>query len=135
MECSQFYFFGLTYNVHLDTNGKKPADYIKELVGGSIASEENLYEASQRIALVEDERFFINRQIGTYKEYQGKGSNIQNLLDFTNSRIIDEGINVTLDINNRYAYLVSGNSTNMDNFKDDLLSIYDKIECNLKRWE
>lgn len=129
----QYFFCGITYNVYLDTDGKTPVEYIKDILGESISGIENLYEASQRIALIEDNQFFINQQVGTYKEYQGRGT-VQNLLDFSSSKLVSEGVNVVLDVNNRYAYLQKGESISFENFEETVAKIYEMIEQNLQKW-
>ncbi len=131
---NQYYFCGITYNVHLDLKGERPIDYIKQCIGGEILKEQNLYEASQRIALVENDSFFVNQQIGTFREYQGKGNSIPNLVDFATSRLVAEGVNVTLDINNRYAYLCEGRARELSEFEEVVSEVYNKLEHNLEKW-
>ena len=130
----QYYFCGITYNVHLNTKEKTPVDYMKDLLGDKFTKGQNIYEASQRIAVIEDDCYFVNQQIGTYKEYQGKGNSIPNLLDFKNSKLVSEGVNLVLDVNNRYEYLYSGLSKEFTSFDDIVKKIYEIIESNLSKW-
>ena len=64
---------------------------ICNLLGGNLTDKENLYEVMQRVALLEENKFFVNRQISTFKEYQSNGINIPNLIDFSNSKLVAEG--------------------------------------------
>lgn len=132
---NEYYFFGLTYNIHLDIGASTPLDYIKDLLGGNLTSKENLYEVMQRVASLEEDKFFINQQISTFKEYQSNGMNIPNLIDFTNSKLVAEGVSVSLDINNRYAFLNKGANTQMQDFDADFIKIFDLIEQNMKKFE
>lgn len=132
---NEYYFFGLTYNIHLDIGKVAPLDYIKNLLGGNLTDKENLYEVMQRVALLEENKFFVNHQISTFKEYQSNGMNIPNLIDFSNSKLVAEGVSVSLDVNNRYAFLNKGSNTKMQEFDDDFLKIIDLIEQNMKKFE
>lgn len=129
-----YYYFGMTYNVRLDIQNEIPTEYLKKRLGIKI-NRETAYEISQRIASVEDDRFFVNKQISTFREYQGKGENIPNLMDFSNSILVDEGVIVTLDINNRYAYLKTGKSVSMKHFFSDMKIIAEKLKSNIKDLE
>lgn len=127
----EYYFFGITYNIHLDIGNSNPLDYIKELLGESVSANAKLYEVMQRVASVDSDRYFVNRQISTFKEYQSKGIVSPNLLDFSNSKLISEGVNLSLDVNNRYAFLGSGKTAVMDSFEDELSSIFKLVEKNI----
>ena len=131
----KYYFFGLTYNVELEGGYSNSLEHIKKLLGGNVAEQHNLYEASQRIALVEDEKFFVNQQIGTFRQYQSNGISIPNLLEFTNSKLVSEGVSVTVDVNNRYAFLNSGNSFGLDCFDSDFDRIFSFVEETLQKWK
>ena len=121
-------------NEHLNTKEKTPVEYMKDLLGDKFTKGQNIYEASQRTAVIEDDCYFVNQQIGTYKEYQGKGNSIPNLLDFKNSKLVSEGVNLVLDVNNRYEYLYSGLSKEFTSFDDIVKKIYEIIESNLSKW-
>ena len=82
----------------------RPIDYIKKYLGGDIPHD-GLYEASQNIACVKDDKYFVNQQIGTYREFQGRPGVVPNLFEIGNSAIVSEGISLALDINNRYQYI------------------------------
>ena len=97
--------------------------------------EENLYEVLQRVALVEEKKFFVNQQVSTFREYQNSGKNIPNLLDFSNSKLISEGVSISLDINNRYSFLYKGTNTKMQEFDVEFEKIYSLMEQNFKKWE
>ncbi|MCI9052558.1 MAG: hypothetical protein HFI05_11700 [Lachnospiraceae bacterium] len=131
----EYYFFGLTYNARLDIGKDKPLEYIKTLLGDNLSKEENLYEVLQRVALVEEKKFFVNQQVSTFREYQNSGKNIPNLLDFSNSKLISEGVSISLDINNRYSFLYKGTNTKMQEFDVEFEKIYSLMEQNFKKWE
>ena len=133
IDITTFYFAGISYNVRLDTGSKTPSQYMAELLNTEI-TDTNIYEASKRIAVVEDDAFFVNEQLGTFKEYQGKGNSIPNLLDFKNSRLVSEGVNLVVDVNNRYEYLFNGLSKPLDDYDCIITKIYEIIERNLAKW-
>ena len=133
IDITTFYFAGISYNVHLNTGDKTPKEYMADLLNVKNESTD-IYEASQRIAMVEDNTFFVNEQIGTFKQYQSKGSSIPNLLDFKNSILVSEGVNLVLDVNNRYEYLFNGSSKPLDEYEYLITKVYEIIECNLAKW-
>ncbi len=128
----QFYFCGITYNIHLDTQGQSNISYMQSVLG--MEDSGNMYESSRRVAMVIDERYFVNEQVGTYKEFQSKGMNIPNLMDFVNSKLVNEGINLTLDVNNRYEYLNTGSTISLDCFDELILDLFRLIQNNLQNW-
>ena len=113
---SDFYFCGLSYNIQMDTIGKHPIEYMKQYLGSSVKGD--IYEASQRIAQIRDERFFVNQQIGTYREYLGANGAIQDLMVFSNSKLLSEGVSLNLDVNNRYEYMSIGKKKAIGCFSD-----------------
>lgn len=132
IEINTFFFCGVSYNCYLDTMGKSNIDYISSIL--HIDQNENIYEASRRIASVYGEKFFVNEQVGTYKEYQSKGISIPNLIDFKNSKLVSEGISLSIDVNNRYEYLQFGKAECLDKFDELINEIFYLIESNLKKW-
>lgn len=133
IDITTFYFAGISYNVHLNTRGKTPTEYMAGLLNEEISGTD-LYEASKRIAMVEDKTFFVNEQIGTFKEYQSKGTSIPDLLDFKNNKLVSEGVNLVLDVNNRYEYLLNGTSKPLDDYETVITKVYEIIERNLAKW-
>ena len=131
----EYYFFGLTYNIHLDIGRDNPFKYINKLLGDSFTDRSNLYEVMQRITSVEEDKFFINQQISTFKEYQNNGINVPTLMSFLNSKLIQEGVSVSLDVNNRFAFLDNGTNTSMSEFDCELNKIFDLIERTLQHLE
>ena len=109
-------------------------DYLKDLLGVSITPTDKIYEASQRIAYVEEELFFVNEQIGTYKQYEGRGNSIPNLMNYKNSNLVAEGINLSLDVNNRYRYLMNGDSIQIKELTAVIEKIYGIVERNFSKW-
>ncbi len=132
IDINSFFFCGITYNVHLKDKNKNTMDFISDIL--SIKDISNIYEASRRIATVVDDRFFVNQQVGTYKEYQSKGTSIPNLMELTSSKLVDEGVNLSIDVNNRYEYLKSAKSVSLDEFDEVINKIYSFIELELKKW-
>lgn len=130
----QYYFCGISYNMYLDTKGKTPIEYMKEYLTDTMSAGSNIYEISQRTALVEEDKFFVNQQVGTYKEFQGKQGSIPNLLDFKNSVLISEGVNLVLDVNNRYEYLCDGAGRPIETFQSVVTKSFELIEKCLNQW-
>lgn len=127
-----FYFAGITYNMHLNTEHQDYISYMRKILG--LDECKNMYEATRRVATTVDNQFFVNEQIGTYKEYQNKGASIPNLMDFVNSKLVDEGINLSIDINNRFEYLQTGESKKLDTFDAIITKIYNLIKNELIKW-
>lgn len=129
---SKYCYCGLSYNIHLDTKGKSNIDYIADKLG--IDTDNSIYEASRRIAYVFENKYFVNHQIGTYKEYQSKGISIPNLMDFSNSTLVDEGVSLSIDVNNRYQYLNKAETSPIDDFDGIISKVYLLIDESLKKW-
>lgn len=129
-----YYFCGISYNVHLDTDAEKPVDYMKKFLGKCVPRDNEIYEISQRVALIKENNYFVNEQIGTYKEYQSKAGSIPNLIDFTNSRLISEGVNLVIDVNDRYGYLNRGTGISMACFETTIGKFFELIEERLHYW-
>lgn len=104
IDITRYYFMGISYNIHLDTAEKTTNQFMAGILGSHMNGSD-LYEASKRVTTVKDDKFFLNEQVGTFKEYQNKGNSIPNILNFTNSILIAEGVNLSLDVNDRYQYL------------------------------
>lgn len=104
IKIKEYLFCGISYNIRLEIGTQKPIDFIKKYLGGCIP-QDGLYEASQNLASVRDDKFFINQQIGTYKEFQGRQGDVPNLFEIGNGTVISEGVSLVLDINNRYQYV------------------------------
>lgn len=132
---NSFYFFGLTYNARMDTKEVTAEEYIQNFLNTELIEDEPLYEASQRIALVEDNKFFVNELIGTYREYQSNSNVSMDLLNLVDNKIIAEGINLSIDVNNRFAFIKSGSNTSFDFFESDLEWIYKKLENRFVQWK
>lgn len=130
---NEYLFCGITYNARLDIGTQKPIDYIRRFLGGDIP-QNGLYEASQNIVCVEDDKFFINQQIGTYKEFQGRPGVVPNLFEIGNGTVISEGISLVLDINNRYQYVYKNKKNSIKDCSKDVDSIFTLLIDNISRW-
>jgi len=133
IEIKTYCFCGITYNVRLDIDEQKPIDYIKQFLNTDITTE-NLYDASQHTAIIKDNKYFINQQIGIYREYRSKIGSIPALFDLAGNIIISEGIALSLDINNRYQYIQKGVSAATSDLANELACIFSLMEDNLKKW-
>ena len=131
---NEYLFCGITYNVHLDIGTEKPIDYIRKFLGKNIP-QNGLYEASQNIAYVEKDKFFINQQVGTYREFQGRTGVMPNLFEIANSALVSEGVSLALDINNRYQYVYKNIKNSMDDCVKDIDAIFTLLIDNINKWE
>lgn len=129
---SEYLFCGITYNIRLDIGKQKPIDYIKSYLGGDMLYD-NLYEASQNVACVNDDKFFVNQQIGTYKEFQGRSSVVPNLFEIENGSIVSEGISLVLDINNRYQYIYQNKKSLINDCLAEVDAIFVLLIENINR--
>ena len=126
-----FCFAGLSYNIHLDTKNRSPVLYAADLLALE-TDHKNICEISRRITSIEEDMFFVNQQIGTFKEYQG--FNIPDLMNIQNSRLTAEGVGVVLDVNNRYEFQRTGNLRKIGELDGIVTKIYCLIERALKEW-
>lgn len=131
IDIQQFCFAGLSYNIHLDTAEHSSVPYMVDLLKLGTSSQ-NIYEASRRMTMIEDNAFFINEQVGTFKEYQTAG--IPELMNKQNSKLTAEGVNLVLDINNRYEFQQISHLRSIDEFHDIITKIYELIEHTLTKW-
>lgn len=131
---NEYLFCGITYNTRLDIESQRPIDYIRQLLRIDIPPDD-LYEVSQNIACIKDEKFFINQQIGTYKEFQGKLGVVPNLFEIDNGTVISEGVSLVLDINNRYQYVYKNKKNSINDCSTDIDTIFKLLINNISRWE
>lgn len=131
---NEYLFCGVSYNSHLDIGDKCPIDYLKSFLREDIP-QDDLYEISQNIAYVKDDKFFINQQIGTYKEFQGEQVAGSNFFEFSNSNVISEGVSLALDINNRYQYVYKNKKNSIDICAKDVDTIFTLLGDSFSRWE
>jgi hypothetical protein len=129
-----YYFCGINYNVRLDIDKQKPIDYIKQFLKPDFIND-NLYDAAQHTAIIKDDKYFINQQIGTYKEYRNKTGSIPALFDLADNNIVSEGISLVIDINNRYQYIQKSKSLPTSNLSNDVKYILDLMDESLKKWK
>ena len=102
---------------------------------GSDTPQGDLYEASRNIAIVKNERFFVNQKIGTYKEFQGIPGSIPNLFDFGSIRKVSEGVSLALDINNRYDYVYHKKKNQINGCAKDIDDLFSILIENIAGWE
>lgn len=131
---NEYLFCGITYNTRLYIESQRPIDYIRQLLRIDIPPDD-LYEVSQNIACIKDEKFFINQQIGTYKEFQGKPGVVPNLFEIDNGTVISEGVSLVLDINNRYQYVYKNKKNSINDCSTDVDTIFKLLINNISRWE
>lgn len=127
----EFCFLGLSYSIHLNTENQSAVEYMVDLLKPE-EDKGKSYEASRRITLVRDNAFFINQQIGVFREYQG--SNIPDLMNFQTAKMTTEGINQVLDVNNRYGYQRSSALLKTDTVHSLTVKMYELIEDALSKW-
>ena len=131
---NEYLFCGIAYNVRLDIGVQRPIDYIRGFLGGDIP-QDDLYEASQNIACVKNDKFFINQQVGTYKEFQGRPGSVPNLFEINNGTVVSEGVSLALDINNRYQYMYRNKKNSINTCSKDVDTIFKLLIDNIGRWE
>lgn len=131
---NEYLFCGITYNARLDIGETSPIDFITKYMGNDI-SQGGLYEASRNIAIVKDERFFVNQKIGTYKEFQGIPGTIPSLFELGSAKTISEGVSLALDINNRYDYMYHKKKNQIDGCTKDIDDLFSILAENIERWE
>lgn len=131
---NEYLFCGITYNARLDIGDERPIDYIKRFLRGDIP-QDGLYEASQNTACVKDGKFFINQQIGTYKEFQGRPGLVPNLFEIGNGTVISEGVSLALDINTRYQYVYKNKKNSINDCSKDVDTIFTLLTESINRWE
>lgn len=130
----QYYFCGIAYKFQINTMGFSSIEYLKRLVKDEINEDENVCDIAQRISTVLDNKFFINRQTGLYREYSGNGSSIPDLFVLSNNEIIADGVSVLLDVNDRHRYIQSGCNISVDSLMLSVSEIYEILENQLNRW-
>ena len=131
---NEYLFCGITYNAHLDIGTQTSIDHIRGFLGGDIPKI-GLYEASQNIVWIENDKFFINQQIGTYKEFQGRPGIVPNLFEIGKGTVISEGVSLALDINTRYQYVYKNKKNSIDDCSKDVDTIFTLLIDKLSRWE
>ena len=55
-------------------------------------------------------------------------------MNYKNSNLVAEGINLSLDVNNRYRYLMNGDSIQIKELTAVIEKIYGIVERNFSKW-
>ena len=131
---SEYLYCGLTYNSHIDIDTRSPIEYMKNYLGGSVP-DEGLYEASQNVAIVIDDYYFVNKTIGTYKEFKGIQGTIPILFDIQSMSIVSEGVSLALDVNNRYHYIYSREKKTVDSCFAEIEKFFSLIDESISEWK
>lgn len=133
---AQYYFCGIAYKFQIDTMGLSSIEYLKNLVKDDVDvnEREDICDVAQRISIVLDDNFFVNRQTSLYREYSGNGSSIPDLFVMSNNEIIADGVSVLLDVNDRHRYIQSGSSIPVKSLMHTVSKIYEIIEHQMYRW-
>lgn len=134
IDINEYLYLGITYNAHLVIGNRNPIEYIKEKLGGDFP-QSDVYEISQNVASVKENRFFVNEQIGTYKEFQRKFGETSNPFKVVAGEVVSEGISLSLDINNRYQYIYQKKKNSISECLKDIDTIFSLLVDNINRWE
>lgn len=134
IDINEYLFCGITYNTRLDIGEERPIDFIRSFLKKD-TSQDSLYEASQNIVYVKDDEYFINQQVGTYKEFQGRPGIIPNLFEIGNGVIVSEGVSLVLDINNRYQYVYKNRKSTINDCLKVIDSIFRLLIDCISKWE
>ena len=130
----EYLFCGITYNTRFNIGEQKTIEFIRPYLGKGVP-EDNLYEALRNIVLVEKQKFFINQQIGTYKEFQARQGVDPNLFELINNALVSEGISLVTDINNRYQYVYQNKKNSIDACSADVDTIFSLLIEHINRRE
>ncbi len=134
MNVKQYYYFGVTNNVLIDTKNFTSIEYMKSLVNG-VSSIDNIYEIFQRVATIEDDKYFVNKQFSNFTQYKGTINNISNLVSIPQGEVVLEGVNFSLDINNRYTFIKSGKLNQIEEIMVEKKAIFDKVKDVFSKME
>ena len=129
---SDFCYMGVICNLKLNIKGMTALDFAKKRLDKECYSD-GLYDVSQRLVSVKDNEFFVNEQIDTYHEPKEGITNIPEFRqgkDFSN----EKSVALSIDVNNRYSYIQSGNLIAIDEIKPVLQKIYAVIEEVATKW-
>lgn len=129
-----FCYAGISYDVKLDTDSLSPVDYMKKKLQEDDEKLNELYEMSRRVSHVKNNKYFVNESIGSYRQYQGS-SVTPLLMNIGNSEMVDEGVNLSLDVNSRYEYLTTGNVSKLDEYDSIINDLYSITEKELDKWK
>lgn len=129
----KYYYCGLTYSAKVDIKDDTPVECFRDLTGIKVEPKE-IYELSQRTVKVVDSIYFVNEQIGTFKEFKMKNSGVSQLLEVYDDSLISEGVSISVDINNRYKYVYGGIERNIDELIPDIKFIKGMMREYLEKW-
>ncbi len=126
-------YCGVIYNFTIDAK-EPPVEYMGKLLGGfGKVDGGDIYDALWRKTVTRGD-LFINEQVGIDKHFDGVDVPIPELVDFANNRAVDERIVTTLDINNRFRYLQSGNTNSLEEFSLSIDSVYSLMDEMYSKW-
>ena len=136
VDIREYLYCGITYNMLLDIGNETPIGYIKDLLGEKLPNDDHrLYEASRRVVTVKDNKYFINQDIGTYRELRGNIGVSPELFVVGKKEDSAEGVILSLDINNRYQHIYDPKINYIQNCSNEVDNIFSIISDNINEWK
>lgn len=124
----QYYYVGIMCQVKFNYEGE--FDEIHQIQDYYLKQFDvaNLYDFNQKITLLEEDTYFHNITLSNYRDYTGDIINQDSpaILSFEKAKISENGIVVTIDINNRYQYTSKGILFETAKLDDSLNYLYSK---------
>ncbi len=124
----KYYFCGLmcSYTDEIDTDN--PIDFMQRAVGElGKTSGDNLYDASWHKTYLEND-FYINERMAIGRKLDGVGDMSSDLFNLVDSKIVDEKIITSIDINNKARYMKDGLPVSSAALNDQAMTILRKME-------
>jgi hypothetical protein len=132
MKVEDIYYVGMINNINFETaeSEEKIIEHLVSKFGGGVNKNRNYYDFSQKVAHIDEDKYFINLSFGNYRTYdmQKNGNIIPEIARFDDSLLVAKGISVNIDINNRFEFNVKGMTLTDKNVFDETEKIINKSE-------
>ena len=124
----RYYFCGLVYSYSDGACVDEPKEFMqKALEHLGKATGESLYDASWRKTYIDGD-YFINERADIGRKFDGIGNVSSLLFNFVNSKVVEEKIINSIDVNNRARYIREGTTLPSDTLHKQMQLVIDKIE-------
>lgn len=125
----KIYYTGLSTQIKFEfEKTEKVIEYMKRNFDLKKYENASIYDYSQKVSIVESEKYFQNIAIGNYRDYQQVTVNPESpsITSFVGSEVVSSGLLITLDVNDRYHYNEFGGTYGLDELEKRINYLFDQ---------
>lgn len=120
LDVKEYLYFGIINNIELNTHGKQPVNFMRELVSNEC--DPDAREITLRTVVLKEEKYFIGKQYTTFERYDMNFPSPA-LICFDKNKKKDSGVALSLDVNNRYGFSYLNRKNPISSYEEELEKI------------